>query len=121
MGKILLTCVLALVFGFGGAVAAVTAFHDQLAGTQGETGLTGAPGPRGPAGQDGADGKDGAAGKAGKAGKTAKVAAPTSVDLGSQNCSGRSVSVITDVTITAQQKLKLTRKDVCVVGTTTGQ
>jgi len=123
MGKILLTCVLALVFGFGGAVVAVTAFQDQLAGTQGETGLTGAPGPRGPAGQDGADGEDGATGKAGKAGKTAKVVkvAPTSVDLGSQNCSGRSVSVITDVTITAQQKLKLTRRDVCVVGSTTGQ
>ena len=102
---------------FRGRVRRGGAFQGSLQGKQGETGLTGAPGPAGPAGQDGADGvdgKDGKAGKAGKAGKTAKVQAKP-VDLGSTGCSGQSVQVITDVTITAAQKLKLTKKNVCVV------
>jgi len=37
------------------------------------------------------------------------------VNLGSQGCSGRSVQVVTDVTVTATQKIKLVKKDVCVV------
>jgi hypothetical protein len=116
MGKILLTCVLALVFGFGGAAVGVATLGDSLRGPQGETGLTGAPGPTGPtgpAGADGAPGADGAAGKAGKAAKVAKV--PTKIDLGVDGCAGRAVKVITDVTITKDQKLKLTKQDVCVV------
>jgi hypothetical protein len=102
MGKILLTCLLALVFGFGGAAAGVATLSDSLRGPQGETGLTGAPGPTGPAGPAGADGADGAAGAAGKAGKAAK--APKTIDLGVDGCTGK------------DQKVKLTKKDVCVVG-----
>lgn len=117
MGKIVLTCVLALVFGFGGAAGAVTVFQDSLRGPQGESGLTGPPGPEGPAGQDGADGVDGARGPAGKAGKAGKAAKtePTVLNLGIQGCTGRSVEVVTDVTVTAAQKIKLTKKNVCVV------
>ena len=114
MGKIVLTCVLALVFGFGGAAGAVTVFQDSLRGPQGESGLTGPPGPEGPAGLDGADGVDGARGRAGRAGKAAKTE-PTVLNLGIQGCTGRSVQVVTDVTVTAAQKIKLTKKDVCVV------
>jgi hypothetical protein len=118
MGKYLVTCVLALVFGFGGAFAAVAVMQDSLTGPQGETGLTGPPGatgPQGARGADGADGADGKPGKAGKAGKAAKAADPVPVDLGVQGCTGQSVQVITDVAITADQKLRLTRKNVCVV------
>jgi len=117
MGKIVLTCVLALVFGFGGAVGAVTVMQDSLRGPQGESGLAGPPGPEGPAGQDGADGVDGARGPSGKAGKAGKAAevTPTILNLGIQGCTGRSVQVVTDVTITADQKLKLTKRNVCVV------
>jgi hypothetical protein len=120
MGKILLTCVLALVFGFGGATAAGVAFHDQLQGPQGPTGLTGAPGPKGeqgPEGPQGPAGQDGKAGKAGKAGKTVKVTrpAPQVTDLGTQNCTGRSVQVVTDATVTKDQRLQLIKKSVCLV------
>ena len=114
MGKIVLTCVLALVFGFGGAAGAVTVFQDSLRGPQGQSGLTGPPGPEGLAGQDGADGQDGARGPSGKAGKAPKTE-PTTLNLGIQGCTGRSVQVVTDVTITAAQKIKLTKKNVCVV------
>ena len=114
MGKIVLTCVLALVFGFGGAAGAVTVLQDSLRGPQGASGLAGPPGPEGPAGQDGADGVDGARGAAGKVGKAAKVA-PTTLNLGIQGCTGQSVQVVTDVTITANQKLRLIKKNVCVV------
>jgi len=118
MGKILLTCVLALVFGFGGAAAAGVAFHDQLQGPQGPTGLTGAPGAKGE------QGPEGPAGQAGKAGKSAKVVQPAKatskpspqvVDLGTQNCTGRSVQVVTDATVTKDQRLELTKKSVCLV------
>ncbi len=115
MGKILLMCTLALVFGFGGAAAAVATMGDSLRGAQGETGLTGAPGPTGPAGPAGEDGADGAPGKAGKAAKVPKAAKPTPIDLGVAGCTGRAVKVITDVTITKDQKIRLTKKDVCVV------
>ncbi len=118
MGKIVLTCALALVFGFGGAAGAVTALHGSLQGPQGETGLTGAPGPQGPAGQDGANGLDGATGRAGKPGKAAKsvkLPDPKPVDLGIQGCTGRAVQVVTDVTVTKKQQIQLTKKNVCVV------
>jgi hypothetical protein len=115
MVKYVVTCVLALVFGFGGAFAAVAVMQDSLTGPQGETGLTGPPGAQGAQGARGADGADGVNGKAGKAGKAAKAADPVPVDLGVQGCNGKSVQVITDVTITAGQKLRLTKKNVCVV------
>lgn len=124
MGKILLTCALALVFGFGGAVGGIAVFHDSLRGDQGPTGLTGATGPTGLTGQDGADGVDGARGargvrgKAGKDGKDAET--EVAVDLGSRACAGTSVSVITDASVTGKQKLKLTRERVCIVAPTTG-
>jgi hypothetical protein len=123
MGKIVLTCVLALVFGFGGAVLGIAAFHDSLAGTQGATGLAGAPGPQGdpgPAGTDGVDGRDGARGprglpgKAGKAGKVPKQE-PVSTDLGTSGCTGRAVSVVTGATVTKGNKLRLIRSEICVV------
>jgi hypothetical protein len=116
-GRLVLACVLAVVFGFVGAAGAVTMMHDSLRGPQGQTGLTGAPGPAGQDGQPGAEGPPGPAGKAGtngKNGKTAKVL-PTNLDLGVTGCSGRAVQVVTDVTITAAQKVKLTKKSVCVV------
>ena len=121
MGKIVLSCVLALVFGFGGAAGAVSAFEDQFQGPQGPTGLSGAPGP---AGRDGVDGEDGArgprglpgtAGKAGKAGKAAQKPSAPVTDLGVGDCAGDSVSVITSATLGEDQKLKLTKKDVCIV------
>jgi hypothetical protein len=117
MGKIVLTCVLALVFGFGGAVGAVTVMQDSLRGPQGDSGLAGPPGPEGPAGRDGADGVDGvdgARGPSGKAGKAAKVT-PTVLNLGIEGCTGRSVQVVTDVTVTTDQKLRLIKRNVCVV------
>ena len=116
MSKMLLTCVLALVFGLGGAVGGVATFQDSLRGPQGPTGLAGAPGPEGPAGLDGADGVDGARGARGPAGKNGKVPKAGSIDIGSQGCTGRAMEVVTDVTITADQKLRLTKKNVCVVG-----
>ena len=125
MGKIVIMCVLALVFGFGGAAGAVTAFHSELRGPQGPTGLAGAPGPQGEAGQDGADGKDGKRGPAGKAGKAGKAAESVSMptDLGLGNCAGKAMQVITDVKIDKNQKLQLVKQTVCIVkpapGTTT--
>lgn len=49
------TAVIALIAGFGGATAAVFVFADQLQGPPGATGsrgLDGAPGPRGPRGPE---------------------------------------------------------------------
>ena len=123
MGKIVLTCVLALVFGFGGSLLGITAFHDSLAGAQGATGLTGAPGPAGDQGLPGTDGKDGADGRdgargprglPGQPGKAATPAVPASTDLGTTSCSGRSVSVVTSATVT-NNKLKLIKSNLCVV------
>ena len=128
MSKIVLSSVLALVFGFGGAAGAVSTFHTSLRGEQGATGLAGAPGPEGPAGADGIDGKDGARGKTGKQGKagkpakaTKKVAVPT--DLGTGGCAGRSIQVVTQVTVTKNQQIRLTKQNVCIVAPkqTTGQ
>jgi hypothetical protein len=117
MGKIVLTCVLALVFGFAGAAGAVVVFQGQMKGPQGPTGLTGAPGPAGDAGQDGIDGKDGKPGPRGKPGKAGKAAANVNVpsDLGVTGCSGKSVQVVSGGTITKAQKLKLTTKTICIV------
>jgi hypothetical protein len=121
MAKILVTCVLALVFGFGGGVGAVTAFNDSLQGPQGPTGLTGAPGPAGADGADGVDGtpgQDGARGVRGPRGVPGKAAdqpAATATDLGSGDCAGSSVTVITSATLVKGKRLRLTKKDVCIV------
>ena len=117
MGKIVLICVLALVFGFAGAAGAVTVFKSQLAGSQGPTGLTGAPGPQGEAGTDGVDGKDGARGPRGKQGKPGKAAKDVSIptDLGVAGCDGKSVKVVTGGKMTKDNKLDLTTKTVCIV------
>jgi hypothetical protein len=117
MGKIVLTCVLALVFGFAGAAGAVTVFKGQFQGPQGPTGLTGAPGPQGEAGADGVDGKDGKPGPRGKPGKPGKAAANVKLpsDLGVTNCSGKSEKVVSGGTLTKNNKLKLTTKTICIV------
>jgi hypothetical protein len=123
MTKILLTCVLALTFGFGGAAAAGVVFHDSMKGAQGPTGLPGAPGPAGKDGSDGVDGSPGPAGPAGKAGRSGKAgkagkdatAVPAVTDLGSTGCAGRSVEVITAATIDKDQKLQLTKRSLCIV------
>ena len=46
---------------------------------------------------------------------SAVIVTPTILNLGIQGCTGRSVQVVTDVTITADQKIKLTKRNVCVV------
>jgi len=116
MGKIVLTCVLAAVLGFGGAAGALAAFHDQFQGPQGASGLPGAAGPTGSPGADGLDGSPGPrgpAGKRGKPGQAATVAVPT--DLGTGNCSGSSVQVITKATLDQDRRLKLTTSRLCIV------
>jgi hypothetical protein len=121
MGRILVTCVLALVFGFGGAVVAVAVLQDQLQGPQGPTGAAGAVGPAGPAGRNGTDGKAGAPGARGPRGlpgapgEPAPAPAPAATDLGTDGCAGRSVSVITSVSITPTRQLKVNRQQVCIV------
>lgn len=118
MGKIVLTCVLALVFGFGGAVGALAAFQDQFDGAQGPTGLAGSVGPQGPAGIDGGNGEDGAVGARGKAGRPGKAAskAPAPVtDLGTDGCAGNSVEVITRANLTKKQRLVVETDRVCIV------
>lgn len=120
MGKIVLTCVLALVFGFGGAIGAGVAFHSQLAGPQGPSGLTGTPGAVGPAGADGQDASQGARGAQGKPGKAAS-AVPAVTDIGTSGCAGTSVEVVTSANLsgsakgTTSQKLGLTTKRICIV------
>jgi hypothetical protein len=120
MTKILLTCVLALTFGFGGAAAAGVVFHDSMKGAQGPTGLPGAPGSPGRDGADGTDGSPGPPGPAGKPGRPGKAgkdatAVPAVTDLGSSDCAGKSVQVITSATIDKDQRLQLTKKSLCIV------
>jgi hypothetical protein len=121
MGKIVLSCVLALVFGFVGAAGAVVAFHDQLRGVQGPTGLAGAPGALGPAGKDGTNGQDGARGPRGRPGRPGKVGraaakSPTPVtDIGTNGCAGSFVDVVTRANLTANQRLIVVTKPLCIV------
>lgn len=105
------TAMIALVFGFLGALVAVNVSADQLRGPQGATGLAGPPGEQGPPGQDGADGARGAPGAPGKA---ARAAQRKPTDLGTSNCAGSSVDVVTNVTLTGQ-KMSLKKDRVCVV------
>ncbi len=110
-GTLLVTAVVAVVFGFVGAFAAVNVFADQMQGPQGPTGLAGPPGEQGPPGQDGADGARGPRGLPGKPGHAARK---VSTDLGTTGCAGRSVDVVTDVVI-KNQTMNLVKKPVCVV------
>jgi hypothetical protein len=123
MGKIVLTCVLALVFGFVGAAGATAVFASQLQGPQGSSGLTGPPGPQGESGIDGVDGKDGKAGERGKKGKPGKAAKDVEVptDLGAAGCAGKSMKVVSGGTLTKDNKLKLTTKTICIVKPPAGQ
>lgn len=114
MGKwasLLVTAVVAVVFGFLGAFAAVHVYADQLRGPQGATGLAGPPGEQGPPGQDGADGDPGPRGLPGKAGRAAQR---VTSNLGTTGCAGASVDVVTDV-IVRNQQMNLVKKPVCVV------
>jgi hypothetical protein len=117
MGKIVLTCALALVFGVLGAVAATAVIGSQLRGPQGPTGLAGPPGPTGKAGINGKDGKNGKDGRQGKPGKPGKAAANVSMptDLGAAGCAGKAISVVTGGKLTKNNKLQLTTKTVCIV------
>jgi hypothetical protein len=115
MGKVttlLVTAVVALVFGFVGSFAAVSVFTEDLRGPQGATGVPGPPGENGADGADGIDGARGDQGPPGRAGKAAKVEAQT-YNLGSANCKGRAVSVVTDAKV-VERRLQLERGLVCL-------
>lgn len=114
MPGLLVTCVVALVCGFLGALAAVTVFQDQLAGPQGATGLQGLPGEPGQPGADGVDGTPGERGPRGRSGKAGQAAAEVPLNIGTEDCLGRSVQVITDATM-RNDELELERETVCVV------
>ena len=113
----LVTALLAALFGFGGAVGAMVAFHDDFRGDQGATGLRGQPGEPGEPGLDGVDGQDGAPGPRGKPGRPGKAAdvptLPAALDLGTAGCTGASVEVVTDVRI-VRQRIQLEKDIVCV-------
>ena len=117
---LLVTCVVALVCGFLGALIAVTVVQDQLVGPQGQSGLPGIPGEPGPPGADGQDGEDGEPGergprgRPGKTGEAGQAAEEVPLNIGTQGCVGESVQVITDVTLRGDQ-LQLQREQVCVV------
>jgi hypothetical protein len=116
MGKLphlVVTCVVALVCGFLGAIAAATLMEGSLRGPQGPTGLAGPPGEQGPPGQAGTDGVDGTDGEPGPRGRAGKPAGSVPVHLGTTSCAGRSVEVVTDVTMRNQQ-MQLVKRPVCV-------
>jgi len=115
MGKVttlLVTAVVAVVFGFVGSFAAVSVFTEDLRGPQGATGVPGPPGENGADGADGADGAAGSRGLRGPAGKAARVEAQP-YNLGSANCKGRAVSVVTDARV-VERRLQLERGLVCL-------
>lgn len=117
MPNLLVTCVVALVCGFLGALGAVTVFQDQISGPQGATGLRGIPGepgPAGAAGADGIDGVDGERGPRGRAGRAARAPDKIPLNIGTTDCLGRSVEVVTDATV-RNDELELQRETVCVV------
>lgn len=114
---LLLTCVIAVVCGLLGALGGLVLFQDQLVGPQGETGLQGLPGEQGPPGADGADGVDGLDGERGprgRSGRAGEAAEQVPRDLGTDNCAGTPVRVVTDVTTQGDQVL-VQRDTVCVV------
>jgi hypothetical protein len=75
-------------------------------------------GPQGPAGVDGGNGQDGvrgARGTAGRPGRNASKAPAPATDLGTDDCAGRSVEVITRANLTAKQRLVVETERVCIV------
>lgn len=113
--NLLLTALMALVFGFLGALGGIAVLHDELVGPQGQTGLQGLPGEPGPPGADGVDGLPGEPGERGQRGKSGAAAEDQPVDLGTDGCAGASVRVVTDVTSQGDQ-VEVERDTVCVVG-----
>ncbi|HLN75820.1 MAG TPA: hypothetical protein VK204_02170 [Nocardioidaceae bacterium] len=116
MGKfstLAITAAIALVFGFGGAFAAVSVFAEDLRGPQGATGIQGPPGQAGTDGHDGDTGPAGPPGKPGKAGKAAKLPKKATYDLGNGDCAGQAFGVVTDVRV-VKQHLQVDREQVCV-------
>jgi hypothetical protein len=107
MPSLLVTCVVALVCGFLGALGAVTVLQGQLQGPQGATGL------QGPPGTEGAPGRDGERGARGRPGKAGSAAPDLPLDIGTDNCAGSSVSVVTDVTV-RNQRMQLEKEPVCL-------
>lgn len=110
---LLVTSVLALAFGFVGALGAVSFFADDLKGTQGATGIQGAPGEPGVRGTDGGQGSPGERGRPGKRGKAARVPKLPSYDLGTLNCAGTGYEVVTDVTVVKRQ-VRTSKAVVCI-------
>ena len=114
MGRVttlVITGVIAAVFGFLGAVGAMVAFQDECRGAQGATGLPGPPGEPGPAGVDGADGTPGERGPRGPAGQAQDV--PATLGIGTAGCVGTAYEVVTDVVITGQ-RMRVNKESVCV-------
>lgn len=109
----LTTCVVAAVFGFVGAFAAVKVFADDLRGPQGVTGIQGAPGAAGPRGMDGADGASGERGPRGRPGRPAKDPTPPSLEIGAANCAGQPVQVVTGVEVVRGQ-VRVAKDYLCV-------
>ena len=107
---LLVTSVLALVFGFVGALGAVSFFADDIKGEQGPTGI---PGAQGEPGARGTDGGQGASGPRGPRGKAARVPKLPSYDLGTVNCAGTGYEVVTDVTM-VKQKARVSKELVCL-------
>jgi len=107
----LVTSVLALVFGFVGALGAVSFFADEIKGEQGSTGIQGAPGQPGVRGTDGGRGSQGERGRRGKKGKAAPKL--PSYDLGTINCAGTGYEVVTDATV-VKRELRLSKEVICI-------
>lgn len=107
---LLVTSVLALVFGFVGALGAVTFFADDLKGAQGATGIPGAEGEPGTRGTDGSRGEHGLRGKSGKAARVPKL---PSYDLGTIDCAGVGYEVVTDITV-VNKRVRTSKELLCI-------
>ncbi len=107
---LLLTALVALVFGFVGAFVAVQVFSEDLRGPQGATGLPGSPGEPGPRGTDGAPGPPG---PRGPAGTTAEIPELPSYDLSTADCAGAAVEVVTGVEV-VRGRVQVTKDRVCL-------
>lgn len=110
VSKVLVTAVVALLFGFVGAFVAVQVFAEDLRGPQGATGV---PGPAGSDGTNGTDGADGARGPRGPRGTAARVQTPRTYSIGTTDCVGQSFRVVTDVRV-VNKRLQVDRELVCV-------
>lgn len=107
---LLVTSVLALVFGFVGALGAVSFFADDIKGEQGPTGIPGAQGEPGARGTDGGQGERGPRGPRGKAARVPKL---PSYDLGTINCAGVGYEVVTDIAV-VKQRVRTSKELLCI-------